>query len=108
MLQFIVNGSSGDRYEIVAERKGEKFRMSCTCEAGRQGTYCKHRFALLDGETTALLSGNAADIERLQDLVHGTTVERRYQLVCALEREKAELEAKLRSEKKALARELAG
>jgi uncharacterized Zn finger protein len=108
MLQFTVNGSSGDRYEIVAERRGDRFCMSCTCEAGRHGTCCKHRFALLDGEFASLLSANAADIERLRDLVRGTEVERQYHLVCALEREKQSLDIRLKSAKKALARNLAG
>ena len=106
MLKFIVLGSSGSEYEIVALRNGENFQMSCTCEAGQHGTCCKHRLALLDGEISSLLSGNHADLLELKQLVCGTGVEKRYAMVCALEKEKALIDSKLKAEKKALGREM--
>jgi len=106
MLRFIVIGSTGSEYEIIALREGDKFRMSCTCEAGKHGTYCKHRSALLDGEVSSVLSGNEGDVVRLKELICGTNVEKRYASVCALEKEKAALDSKLKLEKKALGREM--
>jgi len=80
--------------------------MTCTCEAGNNGLCCKHRFALLDGDNSALLSANHDDVLLLRNLIAGTDVERRYELVRALERQKEKLDSKLRLEKKALAREM--
>jgi len=108
MLKFVVLGSSGDRYEVDARREGDHFHMSCTCEAGRHGTYCKHRFALLDGDIKNLASGNPADVEALRKLIGGTDVDRRYRLVCELAAERNRIEARLREEKKALAQEMNG
>jgi hypothetical protein len=80
--------------------------MSCTCEAGRQGTYCKHRFALLDGDVSNLLSHNSDDVTKLVGLISGTDVDRRYKVVRELTAQKVNIELKLRLEKKALAREM--
>ena len=106
MLKFKVTGSSGDIYEIVATRDGINFRMSCTCEAGQHGMYCKHRFSLMNGDITSLLSENSDDVARLKDLLNGTDVERRYKIVCDLEAEKMRIDSKLKFEKKALAKEM--
>ncbi len=35
----------------------------CTCVAGKHGQYCKHRFKLLEGDTTDILSDNAGDYD---------------------------------------------
>lgn len=107
-LQFIVEGSKGDEYEISASRSGINFTMTCTCEAGRNGMYCKHRFALLDGDIKQLLSDNVADVEALKSMLAGSEVGERYKIVCDLEKQKATIDERLKAEKKALAREMNG
>lgn len=107
VLRFIVRGSTGNEYEIIASRLGDNFRMSCSCEAGQKGTCCKHRFALLEGDVSHLISSNSQEIDQLRVLVRGSEVERRYRMVCKLEADKTALEHALRAQKKALAREMA-
>lgn len=105
-LHFIVKGSSGNIYEIEASRNGDNLRMTCTCEAGQHGLYCKHRFALMDGEIKHLLSNNEDDVQTLKQMLAGTDVERRYKIIVELEKQRSKIDAKLRAEKKALAREI--
>lgn len=108
MLRFAVKGSTGNSYEINASRDADNFRMSCTCEAGQNKLYCKHRISLLEGDVGLILSGNEADINQLLRLAAGTSVEKRLRTVKELEAAKAAIETKLKAEKKALAREMTG
>lgn len=106
MLRFLVRGSSGREYEIVASRVGNDFRMTCACEAGQKGTYCKHRFGLLDGDITDLLSDNSHQVKELAAMFAGTEVARRYAIVQELKQQKEAVEERLRTEQKALGREM--
>src|SRR5207244_3358743 len=105
-LQFLVEGSTGNEYEIVASRIGNHFRMTCTCEAGQNKVFCKHRAALLNGSADDLISDNESDLIKLANFMAGTGAELRIKTVHHLEEQKAEIDARLRVEKKALGREM--
>ncbi len=77
VLCFTVLGSTGNIYDITARKAGEKLRVSCTCQAGRNRRWCKHRTALLDGDISNLLSDNVSDIEKLAEWAEGVEVEPR-------------------------------
>ncbi len=68
-LLFSVRGSAGASYAVSGEARGGRFRLACSCHAGRFGSRCRHVTALLDGEVTDLLSDNLADVERLRRIV---------------------------------------
>ena len=108
MLKFIVRGSKGDEYEIIAEKSQTSLRISCTCAAGMQGTWCGHRLALIGGDTSSLLSGSEEDMKSLREMLTGTLLERRYALICQLEQDKSTIDLKLKAERKALGREMNG
>jgi uncharacterized Zn finger protein len=74
-LEFVIEGSQGDQYQVTFEKQGETLHAFCTCQAGENGIYCKHRFGLMDGSTAHLLSGNTADVERLKAMMEGTPLE---------------------------------
>lgn len=74
-LEFQVRGSAGDLYEITAERMGGEVAMFCTCQAGRNGMHCKHRFMLLDGVVDNLASENHDDVLTLKSWVPGSRME---------------------------------
>lgn len=77
-LFFSIRSSSTDEiYQVKATRADANLTISCSCPAGFAKTYCKHRFALISGDITALLSENASDVELLRDMLAGTDVERR-------------------------------
>lgn len=103
-LEFIVEGSKGDEYKILFECDGNNLNVFCTCPAGESGIYCKHRFALMDGDVTALLSENESDVAALKDLMNGTEVEAAYNDVIKLQAQYDELSTRLKAAKKVLAK----
>ena len=76
-LHFSVRGSTGNIYELTARKFLDRLRVSCTCQAGQNHVWCKHRRDLLDGDITNLLSNNVADVTKLAELSVGVEVEPR-------------------------------
>ena len=68
-IRFAVRGSSGGEYAVTGEARRGRLRLSCTCQAGRFGSRCRHVTALLDGDVTDLLSDNFEDVETLRVVV---------------------------------------
>jgi hypothetical protein len=104
-LLFDVEGSTGNIYRIVAWRSGSHFHMTCTCDAGRNSRFCKHRAALLHGVVDHLLSGNVEDVGKLVEMFRGTEVAHLLSTVQALEDKNCEDE-RLKETKRALGFEL--
>jgi len=77
VLCFSVRGSTGNIYEITARRGPERLRVSCTCQAGQNRIWCKHRAALFDGDVSNLLSDNISDVKKLAEWANGVEVEPR-------------------------------
>ena len=103
-LKFLVRGSGGNAYEVDFKRYGNNLTGTCTCRAGEMGMYCKHRFALMEGEVTNLLSENTDDVYRLNDMITGTDVEAAIEAVRIAEKAADAAKKELSSRKKALAR----
>jgi len=74
-IEFTVRGMKGDLYTCTFEREGENLNAFCTCPDGRVGNYCKHRFALIDGNRTIVVSNNAEQVDDLPEMIAGTDVE---------------------------------
>jgi uncharacterized Zn finger protein len=74
-IEFTVRGMKGDLYTCTFERAGENLNAFCTCPDGRAGNYCKHRFALIDGNRTIVVSDNAQEVDDLPEMIAGTDVE---------------------------------
>ncbi len=74
-LDFIVRGSKGDEYNISFTRDYDNLTARCTCRAGEVGMYCKHRFALMEGDVTNLISNNYNDVAKIKELIAGSDVE---------------------------------
>jgi uncharacterized Zn finger protein len=103
-LEFVIEGSQGDHYLATFEKEGETLHAFCTCQAGENGLYCKHRFGLMDGSAARLLSGNAGDVERLKGLMRGTELEAAYNRVKAATKAHDDAKKALDKAKKDLAR----
>jgi DNA polymerase-3 subunit epsilon len=67
-LSFTVQGSTGSEYEVTARKVANQLRMTCTCQAGQNRIWCKHRTALLDGDISALISNNPSDVTKLSEM----------------------------------------
>ena len=81
LFQFLVRGSSGNRYKVVVAIGDSNVDVKCSCIAGQNNRRCWHVTALLDGDITNLLSDNTGDVAKLHDLIQkfglGSTVRRR-------------------------------
>lgn len=84
-LYFDVEGSTGNIYEIAAWRVGSHFHMTCTCEAGKNSRFCKHRAALLNGIFEHVVSNNEDDVGKLAGMIRDTDAARLFATVQSLE-----------------------
>ncbi|WP_339774253.1 hypothetical protein [uncultured Thalassospira sp.] len=104
-LIFEIEGSQGDLYTVTFHRVSPgNINAICTCQAGASGIYCKHRFALLDGDTETLTSDNADDLHMLASWLPGTDIETTYNTVIDLQKQADVIKTKLAAAKKALAK----
>jgi len=104
---FLVKGSASEPYEVWISKKGSNLTATCTCAAGKNGTYCKHRFRLLQGDDTGVIDGDITKISELPSLLVGTDVEKAMTQVAEAELEYEMAKKKVSTSKKALARVLA-
>lgn len=74
-LDFVVRGSSSGTYEITFIKDGDSLTALCTCPAGQFGNFCKHRMAILDGNSDSISSSNADQVPTVTEWLVGTDVE---------------------------------
>lgn len=55
-----VTGSKGDIYRVSFTRGENGVRVQCTCKAGENGQFCRHRLALLAGDRFAMVDAGAS------------------------------------------------
>lgn len=74
-LRFQIQGSADEPYVVIFSRSdNNNLTGSCTCKAGMVGQYCKHRFALLDGDVTNMVGDNHAEVALLAEWLPGSDV----------------------------------
>ena len=71
-----VKGSSSDPYEITFIKDGDNLTALCTCPAGSFGNLCKHRVAILDGKSAAVLDDDKVKVARAVEWLAGSDVEK--------------------------------
>lgn len=74
-MEFLVQGSEVEPYRVILEKQGENLNAYCTCAAGANGQYCKHRFRILSGNSQGLIAADLANLCRAVDWLVGTDVE---------------------------------
>ncbi len=75
----------------------------CTCPAGQNGMYCKHRFGILSGQSDGIVSGNESDIPSVQAWLPGSDIDRAMDDVRKAEAAADAAKRALTASKKALA-----
>ena len=103
-LQFLVQGSESKPYVVEFSRTENHLRATCTCRAGSVGQYCKHRFNLLSGEVTGLVSENSDDVNKLPAMLASSDVKEALDMVIKAEADFEEAKKKLQGMKHRLAR----
>jgi len=87
-IEFLVQGSAVEPYKVTFQRTEQHLSAFCTCPAGINGQYCKHRFSILRGGIEGIVSNNLSEVKIVVDLLVGTDIE--YALI---EMEQAEIDA---------------
>jgi len=104
-IAFDVQGSAPEPYGVVFVRRSPtNLSAYCSCPAGENGQYCKHRFAILDGIQKNIVSANVNEVKIVQSWLAGTDVEKALLRMRELEEKAAVLKKELSSAKKDLAR----
>jgi len=103
-IKFLVQGSAEYPYEVKFFKRDANLSAYCTCPAGENGQYCKHRFRILDGIDDGIVSSNKDEVLIVKSWLPGTDVEEA--LAEIIEKEKLFEKAKkeLSASKKKLAK----
>ena len=100
-ISFYVKGSSEEPYLVIFVKRSENnLSAYCSCPAGENGMYCKHRFNILDGKSDAIVSDNIDDVTIIQKWYSGSDIELARVNIKPLEKEIAKLKQKLTKAKK--------
>lgn len=76
VIKFLVQGSAPEPYHVTFTKTNTNLNAFCTCPAGDNGQYCKHRFRILSGSTTSIVSENKDEVALIQSWLPGSDVEK--------------------------------
>ncbi len=86
-IKFLVQGSAPEPYQVTFTKTKNNLNAFCTCPAGDNGQYCKHRFSILSGSTTSIVSHNHDEVVLIQSWLPGSDVEKALKEVTEAEHE---------------------
>ncbi len=102
-IRFLVQGSASLPYEVTFQKQGANLAAFCSCPAGENGQYCKHRFRILEGSREGIVSGNENQVETVVSWLPGSDVESAMKAVVIAERELERAKSVVTDAKKRLA-----
>ena len=103
-IEFFVQGSAAEPYRVTFTKSGDNLRAHCSCPAGQNGLYCKHRFRIFEGEVTGIVSENVDQLAIVCSWLPGSDIAVAMAAVKAAEKAHAEAKNRLVWAKKDLAR----
>jgi hypothetical protein len=104
-----VYGSEGDIYELAFTVLSGKALASCSCKAGSNGQFCKHRLALLAGDMGRLVDkSKASDVKDVLGWPEFSTILDQVSRLHEIEAQIDELEKAKSVLKKSVAKALGG
>jgi len=74
VIKFLVQGSAPAPYRVTFTKTKTNLNAFCTCPAGDNGQYCKHRFGILSGSTKSIVSDNQNEVTIVQSWLPGSDV----------------------------------
>jgi uncharacterized Zn finger protein len=105
-LEVYVNGSGAEPYRVTIEKLGPNIKAFCTCPAGMNGQWCKHRLRIFSGNAEGVVSGNVERLPHVVDWLVGTDVERALSELALAEDRYSSAKRELSSAKRRLAEAL--
>ena len=104
-VRFQVQGSGAEPYVVTFTDWGDgNMSAHCTCAAGKHGQYCKHRFAILAGETKGIVSGNEDEVPHVVEWLAGSDIEAALEVLADAQAKFDVAKKKLSQAKKLLAK----
>jgi uncharacterized Zn finger protein len=104
-ISFLVLGSAEEPYRVdFVKRSNTSLSAYCTCPAGENGQYCKHRFSILDGINKGIVSNNQDQVLTIQSWLSGTELEAAIIIMKELNAEAERIKKALTKAKKNVAR----
>nr|DAM71191.1 MAG TPA: SWIM zinc finger protein [Caudoviricetes sp.] len=75
IVKFLIQGSGKEPYRCTFWKVDDyDLHSACTCPAGKKGQYCKHRFALLEGDITNVVDYSEEDFKELQEMLKSSDI----------------------------------
>lgn len=105
-LVFMVKGSSPEPYKVTFTKNKNNINAFCTCLAGENGQYCKHRFAIMAGDGKAVVSSNKDKVVIVKSWLPGSDLEEALMELAEAEHEHEKAKKRLTAAKKNVARAL--
>ncbi|MBT3298994.1 SWIM zinc finger family protein [archaeon] len=104
-ISFFVQGSSEDPYMVIfVKRNNDNLSAYCSCPAGENGIYCKHRFNILDGDTENVVSDNLDEVQKIQEWYSNSDIKKARDEVLKINREIQKMKRALAKAKKEVAK----
>jgi uncharacterized Zn finger protein len=103
-IEFLVQGLAPEPYETTFTRSGNNINAFCTCPAGENGQYCKHRFGILAGDSRAVVSANKDEVLIVQSWLPGSDLEEALMQMAEAEHDYDQAKKRLSEAKKGVAR----
>jgi SWIM zinc finger len=103
-ISFLVQGSAEEPYRVTFRKKDNNLSAYCTCPAGQNGQYCKHRFNILRGITRGIVCGNEVKVQVVASWLSGTDVEAALRAVSDSQKQFERAKFELSAAKKRLAK----
>jgi len=103
-IEFLVKGSAPKAYHVTFTKYGDNLNAFCTCPAGENGQYCKHRFGILSGSDKAVVSENKEQVPIVQAWLAGSDLEEALMELAEAEDEHSHARKRLLQAKKNVAK----
>lgn len=103
-ITFLVKGSSPEPYEVTFTKNNSNMNAFCTCPAGENGQYCKHRFAIMAGDNRAVISSNKDQVMVVKSWLPGSDIEEALMKLAEAEHEYDNAKKRLTAVKKSIAK----
>lgn len=104
VYRFLIQGSTTEPYETTFYFDGKNLNASCSCAAGNNGQYCKHRTELLKGEIAKIVSKNKSEITNLLQAFKNSPLDLKLQQLKSEEQQLELLKKKVDATKKEVAK----
>lgn len=104
VIEFLVKGSAPEPYRVTFTKENDNLNAYCTCPAGENGQYCKHRLGILSGSIILIESKNKEQVTVVQSWLPGSDLEEALMELAAAEHEHDHAKKRLSIAKKNMAK----